>query len=62
MGLTSFILAMPCYNTAVQSCVPVAAYMTSVTVGSDGSDPLPSSRHHLSYDDRLEDKMENYQK
>jgi len=53
---------MPCYNTAVQSCVPVAAYMTSVTVGSDGSDPLPSSRHHLSYDDRLEDKMENYQK
>ena len=24
--------------------------------------PLPSSRHHLSYDDCLEDKRENYQK
>jgi len=23
--------------------------------------PLPSSRHHLSYDDCLEDKRENYQ-
>jgi len=23
--------------------------------------PLPSSRHHLSYDDCIEDKKENYQ-